>query len=508
MSQVDMPEPAARTLRSALFVDFDNIYSGLASLDRGAANSFATDPGRWLNWLERGVRRTDEFGSRGQSRRILVRHCYLNPQEFAAYRTGFQRAAFRVIDCPPLTRQAKTSTDIHMVMDILDLLRDDTHFDEFIILSGDADFTPVLLRLRANDRRTIVLAVGPAATAYTNAADLLLSERDLFDELFERDEDSYDDVLYRILSAFEEEVFRRGSMDVAAQVNLLRSFEEFRSSTNWLGYGGHLRLAQHLCGASQQLALRVVPDGQFYIDPVVQRNSSPAPQAEGADLERRGRQVLLELLERGQVGHELVTVAAHVQAKLGVRFRREEGWFGHSSLQLWLTSALPAGWRIVRRAGKQPLILPDALAPTDDEEVVEAPLAVTIQDPLMQRVRQVTDIPLLSPEKFQQLFEAIVADVHVAPYAFLSTGKAVREASGISRAVVSFVLRGISQGGVDLREVADGATPSQLAEAFAYNVLRMCEAARLELSEEEEDHVRRWISGHWHGAIVHIDEGL
>lgn len=399
MSQVDLPEPATRTLRSALFVDFDNIYSGLASLDRGAANSFATDPGRWLDWLERGVRRTDELGSHGQSRRILVRHCYLNPQEFAAYRTGFQRAAFRVIDCPPLTRQAKTSTDIHMVMDILDLLRDDTYFDEFIILSGDADFTPVLLRLRAHDRRTIVLAVGPAAAAYINAADLLLTERDLFDNLFDREEEEYNDVLGRIVAAFEEEVVRRGSMDVSAQVALLRTFDEFRSSTSWLGYGGHLRLAQHLCGASPRLSLRVADGGQFYVDPAVQRAAALGPQSDAGDLERRARQVLQELLQRGQPGHELVTVAAHIQAKLGIRLRREDGWFGQPSLQAWLADALPFGWRIVRRVGKQPLVAPVDLDLLDGDEVMEAPQPVTIQDPLLQRVRQMTDIPVLPPEK-------------------------------------------------------------------------------------------------------------
>ena len=42
----------------------------------------------------------------------------------------------------------KTGTDIHMVMDVLDTLEHRTRFDEFIVLSGDADFTPVLLRLR------------------------------------------------------------------------------------------------------------------------------------------------------------------------------------------------------------------------------------------------------------------------------------------------------------------------------------------------------------------------
>jgi uncharacterized LabA/DUF88 family protein len=52
-----------------------------------------------------------------------------------------------VIDCPPLTSQNKNGADIRMVMDILDALNHQTRFNEFILLSSDADFTPLLTRL-------------------------------------------------------------------------------------------------------------------------------------------------------------------------------------------------------------------------------------------------------------------------------------------------------------------------------------------------------------------------
>src|SRR5262249_41752584 len=91
------------------------------------------------------------------------------------YRAYFTRCAFSVVDCPPMTGYGKNSTDIHMVMDILDALKHETRFDEFIILSGDSDFTPVLLRLRMHDRRTVILTSGPVAQAYKAAADLVVS---------------------------------------------------------------------------------------------------------------------------------------------------------------------------------------------------------------------------------------------------------------------------------------------------------------------------------------------
>lgn len=162
--------------RAALFVDFDNIYLGLTRIDPDAAEVFATEPARWMAWLERGMRRADAEAQGAAGTAVLVRKCYLNPKTFHKYRPYFTRAAFEVVDCPPLTAQGKTSSDIRMVMDILDALSHPTRFDEFVIMSGDADFTPVLLRLRAHDRRTVVVAVGYAAAAYLAACDRLLTD--------------------------------------------------------------------------------------------------------------------------------------------------------------------------------------------------------------------------------------------------------------------------------------------------------------------------------------------
>src|SRR4029079_8895036 len=133
-----------------------------------------TDPTRWLLWLQDRLPLPEE--GNGRRRKILFRRCYLNPSQFGRFRPYFTRSAIEVIDCPPLTSGGKTSADIHMVMDILDTLGHATRFDEFILLSGDADFTPVLLRLSKHDRRSAVLAIGPAPTAYQAGAGLPTAE--------------------------------------------------------------------------------------------------------------------------------------------------------------------------------------------------------------------------------------------------------------------------------------------------------------------------------------------
>ncbi len=128
-----------------------------------AAKRFARDSALWLREIESG--RSDHADQRRETsrspRRIVMSRCYGNPvprrnatdnstdmNSFPFVRHHFLRAGFEVIDCPPLTAQLKNSADIRMVMDVRDMLNHETRFEEFILMSGDADFTPVLHRLR------------------------------------------------------------------------------------------------------------------------------------------------------------------------------------------------------------------------------------------------------------------------------------------------------------------------------------------------------------------------
>lgn len=168
-------------MRTALFVDFDNVFSGLMRLGPAYAEAFARHPSRWLAWL------TDQVplptgAEPGRSRRVLVRRCYLNPEPYKRFRIGFSRAGFEIIDCPPMTTAGKTSTDIHMVLDIVDVLQASTRYDEFVLFSADADFTPVLRKLRREDRRTTIFAAGATSASYDASADLILDP-----EVFIRD---------------------------------------------------------------------------------------------------------------------------------------------------------------------------------------------------------------------------------------------------------------------------------------------------------------------------------
>ncbi|MBV8203332.1 MAG: NYN domain-containing protein, partial [Acidobacteria bacterium] len=231
----DFSHPAH--VRSALFVDFDNIYLGLQNEDPRAAEQFATHPGRWLRWLQQDLPDDSRTG-----RKILSRRCYLNPSQFSRFRPYFIRSAFEVVDCPPLTRGGKTSADIQMVMDIMDALGHVTRFEEFIILSGDADFTPVLLRLSRYDRRSVVLAAGPASAAYKAACDLLIDQDTFLEEAIGIGEGSPvrpgadSELLQRIAAKVHERASGNGELVATDLPGIFREFAEFTPDSNWLGF--------------------------------------------------------------------------------------------------------------------------------------------------------------------------------------------------------------------------------------------------------------------------------
>ncbi|MFN3862933.1 MAG: NYN domain-containing protein [Erythrobacter sp.] len=169
--------------KSTILVDFDNIFLGLWRLDPDLALQFANSPDLLLDSL------SDRYLT-GDRRRWLVARCYLNPAGYVIdgknadgsdYRRFFSRfrplwvgAGFEVVDTPTLARD-KNAADIRIVIDALDLLQHPTGYDEFVIASGDSDFTPLLLRLRAHDKAITVITAGFAAPGYVSVADRVLT---------------------------------------------------------------------------------------------------------------------------------------------------------------------------------------------------------------------------------------------------------------------------------------------------------------------------------------------
>lgn len=184
---------------SAVFVDYDNIYLSLKRKNDEAAKRFAKNAYRLIEAIVSGALIHSKNASNAPAqRRVVMSRCYGNPvprrnqsdnstdmNSFPFVRHHFLRGGFEIIDCPPLTAQLKNSADIRMVMDIRDFLTHDTHFDEFVILSSDADFTPLLHRLRAHARHTIIYANDHTAQPYHALSDGEVREAELIALLME-----------------------------------------------------------------------------------------------------------------------------------------------------------------------------------------------------------------------------------------------------------------------------------------------------------------------------------
>ena len=363
------------TIYSAIFVDFDNIFLGLTRTKGAAsAHSFATDPAGWLNWLTRytgteGV--SDEKASswlswlsvnRSKSsppdsvgvREIIVRRCYLNPRSFWRYRQPFAQAGFEVVDCPSLTQQNKSGADIRIVLDIMDLLQQrDPLINEFIIMSGDADFTPVVLRLRQRGRRIMVMVARRAANAYLAAANAVIDSDEFetnalsdvpmpepeaapapkpSEDLSEKDLSAVDELIKSDLDESESPI--RGAV-VAQQI--ANRFD----ISDWFGYGSFRSFIEvRLKPMGLKYAVQGTRD--YIYDPTRHANpfqslTKPSPNRNrGASLLPRIDAFMADTVSESASG----VVGGGTMAKL-LQDQFGTGWYGYESFKDFINARAP-----------------------------------------------------------------------------------------------------------------------------------------------------------------------
>ncbi len=90
---------------------------------------------------------------------IVVKKAYCDFGRYDDFKRGLHEAAFELIDIPHVRQSGKNSADIRMVVDALDLCYTKGHVDTFAIVSGDSDFSPLVSKLRENDKTVIGVGV-------------------------------------------------------------------------------------------------------------------------------------------------------------------------------------------------------------------------------------------------------------------------------------------------------------------------------------------------------------
>src|SRR5687767_5913816 len=105
---------------------------------------------------------------------IVVKKAYCNWERYQDYKRPMHEAAFELIEIPHVRQSGKNSADIRMVVDALDLCYTKEHVDTFVVISGDSDFSPLVAKLRENNKFVIGCGVKHSTS------DLLISGCDEF----------------------------------------------------------------------------------------------------------------------------------------------------------------------------------------------------------------------------------------------------------------------------------------------------------------------------------------
>ncbi|MDB6146750.1 MAG: hypothetical protein JWO45_414 [Spartobacteria bacterium] len=90
---------------------------------------------------------------------IVVKKAYCDFDRYKTFKRGLHESAFEMIEIPHVRQSGKNSADIRMVVDALDLCYTKSHVDTFVIISGDSDFSPLVSKLRENDKTVIGVGV-------------------------------------------------------------------------------------------------------------------------------------------------------------------------------------------------------------------------------------------------------------------------------------------------------------------------------------------------------------
>jgi uncharacterized protein (TIGR00288 family) len=144
------------TQNMAVFCDFENVALGVEDAKYAAFD------------IQKVLERLLLKGN------IVVKKAYCDWDRYKKFKTAMHEAAFELIEIPHVRQSGKNSADIRMVVDALDLCYTKSHVDTFVVVSGDSDFSPLVSKLRENNK--LVIGVG----VKKSTSDLLIANCDEF----------------------------------------------------------------------------------------------------------------------------------------------------------------------------------------------------------------------------------------------------------------------------------------------------------------------------------------
>lgn len=428
------------SLKSALYVDFDNFFGGLISVDPKAALEVVQDPSVWVERL-RSMHGAND-------RRWLVLRCYMNPAGwvqhptqpgerlyFSKFRPFFTQAGFEIVDCPSLTRNSKNGADIRMAVDIMTALRASTRYDEMAIASSDSDFTHLLQVVRADDRRILMIATSATAVAYQSLADTYLDEQDILDLV--REPENADDT------------------------------------------PAHDGLSE------ETVATDLMPSNGFLTPEAVPETAAASPEA--VDWQAFAEQVRSD--------YSVATAPLNLARWSSALIKRfgpgltAQRWFGTGGFA-----------RALERVGLEHLHLSQHFAwdtsrhPAPDDQRDEGSSGIP---PEIAQYCQIVQLPRIPSDRWPVLFQALEAyallhEFNLTESTRWSRDHAAHQGMDIPRAAFAYVVRGCVSGGAPLS--ADPApTSEQIGEALLASVLESASRAGLDVTQDDITALRTYM---------------
>jgi uncharacterized LabA/DUF88 family protein len=149
----------------ALFIDIDNLLIGLRETGHPKFD------------VKLLISRLLEKG------KIVVKRAYADWSRYTEYKRAFHESAFELIDIPQHRMTGKNSADIRMVVDAMDLASNKAHITTFVIGSGDSDFSPLVSKLKENNKQVLGFGVkGSTSELLIDNCDEFLYYEDLVRE--------------------------------------------------------------------------------------------------------------------------------------------------------------------------------------------------------------------------------------------------------------------------------------------------------------------------------------
>ncbi len=87
--------------------------------------------------------------------RVVVKRAYADWGRYREAKIDLQNAGLELIEMPSAREGAKNRADIKLAVDAMELAYSRDHVDNFVIVSGDSDFTPLVGKLRELNKRVI-----------------------------------------------------------------------------------------------------------------------------------------------------------------------------------------------------------------------------------------------------------------------------------------------------------------------------------------------------------------